>query len=270
MNEPLALRDCWWPSDTWSQGIIRFGIDLVVWGMRGRINTFVCTWASNWQWASVSSDEAWRLFGTKPLSETTRWVDGTPTTEVTPVTIWWIYIPDLGHQMVTIMVMNDLLPPSFAMSIGPPILRYSYLKIWPLKSMVKVMCVVKGQGHIWPSAFKRQGHCQGQTIGYIWDLLEFNRYVCFSFCGNRAPNRASFGWDIANFIFDLENSRSRSWPRSNLMVTVEALSSIDFFFFRFVAIGPFFGWDIANSIFDLENSRSRSWPRSNPMVTFEP
>ena len=35
-----------------------------------------------------------------------------------------------------------------AMSIGPPILRYSYFKIWPWKSMVKVMCVVKAQGHI--------------------------------------------------------------------------------------------------------------------------
>ena len=35
-----------------------------------------------------------------------------------------------------------------AMSIGPPILRYSYFKIWPWKSMVKVMYVVKAQGHI--------------------------------------------------------------------------------------------------------------------------
>ena len=30
------------------------------------------------------------------------------------------------------------------MSIGPPVLRYSYFKILPWKSMVKVMCVVKG------------------------------------------------------------------------------------------------------------------------------
>ena len=50
-----------------------------------------------------------------------------------------------------------------AMSIGPPILRYSYFKIWPWKSMVKVMCVVKGQGHIWPSNFKGQDYGQGQT-----------------------------------------------------------------------------------------------------------
>ena len=43
-------------------------------------------------------------------------------------------------------------------------------------------------------------------------------YVCFSSRGNRT----TFGWDIANFIFDLENSRSWTRPRSNLMVTLEA------------------------------------------------
>ena len=138
--------------------------------------------------------------------------------------------------------------PLCAMSIGPPILRYSYLKIWPWKSMVKVMCVVKGQGHVWPSKFKGQGYGQGQTHWspsrpgiqsisllfvswqsdhfwlryskfFIWPwklkvkvmakvksddhiwALKFNRYVCFSFRGNRTI----FGWDIANPIFDLEN-----------------------------------------------------------------
>ena len=73
-----------------------------------------------------------------------------------------------------------------------------------------------------------------KPIGHIWGL-EFNRYVCFSFRGNLTI----FGWDIANSIFDLENSRSRSWPRSNPMVTFEPQSSIDMFAFRFVAIGPF-------------------------------
>ena len=143
--------------------------------------------------------------------------------------------------------------PLCAMSIGPPILRYSYFKIWPWKSMVKVMCVIKGQSHVWPSKFKGQGYGQGQTQwshlrpgiqsicllfvswqsdhfwlrygkvyiwpwkfkvkamakvkpdGHIW-ALEFNWYVCFSFRGNGTI----FGWDIANSIFDLEKSRSRS------------------------------------------------------------
>ena len=150
-----------------------------------------------------------------------------------------------------------------AMSIGPPILRYSYFKIWPWKSMVKVMCVVKGQGHVWPSNFKGQDYGQGQTH---WSLcLEFNRYVCFLFSGNWT----TFGWDIGNSIIDLENPRSRSWPRSNLMVTFEALEFNRYVCFSFRGNRTVFGWDIANSIFDLENFRSRSWPRSNPMVTFE-
>ena len=76
-------------------------------------------------------------------------------------------------------------------------LRYMKFHIWPWKFKVKVMAKVKPDGHIW--------------------ALEFNRYVCFSFRGNRTI----FGWDIANSIFDLENSRLRSWPRSNPMVTFE-------------------------------------------------
>ena len=73
-----------------------------------------------------------------------------------------------------------------------------------------------------------------KPICHIWGL-EFNQYVCFSFCGNRN----TFGWDIGNSIFDLKNSRSRSWPRSNPMVTFEPYSSTDMFAFCFMAIGPF-------------------------------
>ena len=69
-------------------------------------------------------------------------------------------------------------------------LRYSEFFIWPWKFKVKFMAKVKPDGHIW--------------------ALEFNWYVCFSFRGNRTI----FGWDIANSIFDLEKSRSRSWRKS--------------------------------------------------------
>ena len=69
-------------------------------------------------------------------------------------------------------------------------LRYSKFYIWPWKFKVKVMAKVKPNGHIW--------------------ALEFNRYVCFSFRGNRTI----FGWNIANSIFDLEKSRSRSLRKS--------------------------------------------------------
>ena len=76
-------------------------------------------------------------------------------------------------------------------------LRYRKFHIWPWKLKVKVMAKVKPDGHIW--------------------ALDFNPYVCFSFRGNRTI----FSWDIAKSIFDIENSRSRSWPRSNPMVTFE-------------------------------------------------
>ena len=114
-------------------------------------------------------------------------------------------------------------------------LRYRKFHIWSWKFKVKVMAKVKPDGRIW---------------------VEFNRCVCFSI----RDNRTIFGWDIANSIFDLENLRSGSWPRSYPMVTFEPYSSIDMFAFRFVAIGPF--RDIANSIFDLEKSRSRSRRKS--------
>ena len=96
-----------------------------------------------------------------------------------------------------------------------------------------------------------------KPIDHIWGL-QFNRYVCFSFRGSRTI----FGWDIANSIIDLQNSRSRLWPRSNLIVKFEAFSSIDVCFL----LGgnrTIFGSDITNSIFDLENSRSRSQRKSN-------
>ena len=64
-------------------------------------------------------------------------------------------------------------------------------------SKVKVMAKVKPIGHIWG--------------------LEAKQYVSFSFRGNQT----TFGWDIANSIF--------SWPRSNLIVTFEAYSSIDIY-----------------------------------------
>ena len=91
-------------------------------------------------------------------------------------------------------------------------LRCSKFHIWPWKFKVKITAKVKFDDHIWG--------------------IEFNWCVCFSFHGNRTI----FGRDIANSSFDLENSRSLSWPRSNPMVTFEVLRSIDMFAFRFVVI----------------------------------
>ena len=108
-------------------------------------------------------------------------------------------------------------------------------------SKVKVMVKVKPISHIWGLNFNRyvfafrflairpflvaNSSCVWSNVKVTFDLqnskvkvmvkvktishlrgLEFNRSVCFSFRGNRTI----FGWDIANSIFNLENSRSRS------------------------------------------------------------
>ena len=151
-----------------------------------------------------------------------------------------------------------------AMSISPPILIYIYFKIWPWKSMVKVMCVVKGQGHVWPSNFKGQDYGQGQTH---WSHLRPEvQSICLLFVS----------WQSDHFW--LRYSKFHIWPwKSKVKVMAKVkpdghiwvlgVQSICLLSFR--GNRTIFGWDIANSIFDLENSRSRSWPRSNPMVTFE-
>ena len=76
-------------------------------------------------------------------------------------------------------------------------LRYSKFYIWPWKFKVKVMAKVKLNGQIW--------------------ALMFNRFVCFSFRGNRTI----FVWDIANSIFDLENvgqGHDENRPKSNQVI----------------------------------------------------
>ena len=117
-------------------------------------------------------------------------------------------------------------------------LRYSKFHIWPWKLKVKVMAKVKSDGHIWglgvqsifllfvlwqshhfwltyskfyiwPWKFKVKVMVKVKPDGHIW-VLEFNRYVCFSF----RDNRTNIGWDKANSIFDLEKSRSRSQRNS--------------------------------------------------------
>ena len=117
-------------------------------------------------------------------------------------------------------------------------LRYRKFQIWPWKSKVKVMAKVKPDGdilgfrvqsicllfvpwqsdhfwvryskfHIWPWKFKVKVMAKVNPDGHIW-ALEFNWYVCYSFRGNRTI----FGSDIANSIFDLEKSRSRSRRKS--------------------------------------------------------
>ena len=75
-------------------------------------------------------------------------------------------------------------------------LRYRKFHIWPLKFKVKVTAKVKPDGNIWGLGVQS---------------------ICLLF----VSWQSDFGWDKANSIFDLENSRSMSWPKSNPMVTFE-------------------------------------------------
>ena len=77
---------------------------------------------------------------------------------------------------------------------------------------------------------KIQGESQGQSQN-IWLHLRPGVKIICSFLV-----WIIVGWDIADSIFDLENSRSNSWPRSKPMVTFDVWNSIDMFAFCFVTI----------------------------------
>ena len=75
-------------------------------------------------------------------------------------------------------------------------LRHSKFYIWPWKFKVKVIAKVKPNGHIW--------------------ALEFNRYVCFSFRGNRTI----FGWEQIPYLTlkNLGQGHDENRPKSNQVV----------------------------------------------------
>ena len=152
------------------------------------------------------------------------------------------------HQMVMVMVMNDLLPPPLC-NINRP--SQSEIQLFQNLTMK-----IHSRSRSWPSS----------NLMVTFEVLEFNRYVCFPFRGNRTI----FAEILQILYFTLKiqgqghGQGQTQW--SHLSPWVQSI----YVCFSFRGSRTIFGWDIANSIFDLENSRSRSWPRSNPMVTFEP
>ena len=133
------------------------------------------------------------------------------------------------------------------MLIGPPILRYSYFKIWPWKSMVKVMCVVIGQGQVWPLKFKGQGYGQGQTH---WSHLRpWVQSICLLYVS----------WQLDHFW--LRYSKFYIWPwkfKVNVMAKVKHDGHIwALEFNRCVCLSfrgnrAIFGWDTAVLYFTLK------------------
>ena len=144
--------------------------------------------------------------------------------------------------------------PLCAMSIGPPIRRYSYFKIWPWKSMVK--SCVWSKSHL---TFKIQRSRSNLMVTF--EALEFNQYVCFF-----------VSWQSDHFW--LRYSKFYIWPwkfKVKVMAKVKpnghiwALEFSCYVCFSFLGNRTIFGWDIANSIFDLEKYRSRS-QRKSPKI----
>ena len=119
------------------------------------------------------------------MTSHTSYVDGTPTSEVTTVTIRYICPPHYGHTSLyhghEWMTHILFVPCQSAI----PFLRYSYFRLWPwiFNSRVNVLGVVKGQGH---------------TIGPV-----SYQFTSFSFHINQTNN----SWDRAISKFYLATSK---------------------------------------------------------------
>ena len=139
----------------------------------------------------------------------TRYVDGMPTSEVTPFTIRYIRPPHHGrtsqyhgHEWMTHILF---LPCQSA----APLLRYSNFRLWPRNPKVKVMGVVKGQCH---------------TVGPVsYQLTSFSFHI----------NQTNNSRDLT-----LKHPRSRSWVRSKVKVTYYTQYRTDALPFHLTSIGP--------------------------------
>ena len=117
--------------------------------------------------------------------------------------------------LVNIMVMNGWLKSFHSMSFGPPppppFLRYSYFRLWPWNSKVKVMGVVKGQY---------------QTVSY--------QLTIFSFHINQTNN----SWDTAFSKFDLETSKVKVMSDVKVKVTYYTQYQSDTLPFHYTSVRP--------------------------------
>ena len=127
------------------------------------------------------------------------------------------------------------------------LLTYCYYKIWPWKSMVKAMCVVKNQDHIWAKKIKGQIHGHGQTH---WSHLRPKvQSICLLF----------ILWQSDHFL--LRYSKFHIWPwkfKLKVMAKVKpnghiwSLEFNQYVCFLFRGNQTSFGSDISNSIFGLQ------------------
>ena len=174
-----------------------------------------------------------------------RWVDNTPTSEVTRSLS--------GRSLPLTLVTKWPRPwslmtysyPLCSLSVGPPIVRLTISKFGHVNLWSRPCVWSKAKVTFDLEYSKVKDMAKVKPIGHIWGL-EFNRYVCFSFRGNPT-------------IFWLIYSRFHIWPwKFNAKDMAKVKPDGRIWGLEFVAIGPF----LVNFIFDLENSRSRSRPKS--------
>ena len=147
--------------------------------------------------------------------QTTRYVDGTPTSEVTSVTIWYIRPPHhgqtsqyYGHEWMTHILFRS-------MSIGRPNPDIKLFQTLTLKFQL--------QG---------QGHGGGQRArSYNRPSIILTRFH-FTSIRPTIPEIVLF-WNLT-----LKHPRSRSWVRSKIKATYCTQYPTDALPFRFTSIGP--------------------------------
>ena len=159
---------------------------------------------------------AWRRPGDKPLSEPTRYVDGTQTFEVTPVIIRYIRPPHHGHtSQYCIMVMNGWLG-SFSFHVNRP-------------------------PHSWDEAISDSDLETPRSRSWVWSkgkVIQSAQYHINSLPFHFTSIRATIP-EIELFRnLTLKHPRSRSWVRSKGKVTYCTQYPTNALTFCFTSIRP--------------------------------
>ena len=152
----------------------------------------------------------------------TRYVDGTPTSEVTPFTIWYIRPPHHGHtsQHHGHELMTHIL--FVSCQSAAPFLRYSNFRLWPWNFKVKDLETSRSRSWVWSKGKVIQ------SAQYHINLLPFH----FTSIRPTIPEIQLFR------NLTLKHPRSKSWVRSKVKVTYYTQYRTDALPFRFTSIGP--------------------------------
>ena len=160
------------------------------------------------------------------------YVDGTPTSEVTPVTIRYIRPPHNSHTSqyhCHEWMTHTLFVPC---QLAVPFLRWGYFRLWPWNSKVKLMGVVKGQSY---------------TVGPV--------SYSFSFHINQTNN----SWDTAISKFDLETSKVKVMSDVKGQGHISSPVSNQCTSFTFHINRTNHSWDMDKIVFDLEQGKSEGF-----------